>query len=142
MITTYQYGRPRTDSSLRIGVARKPPRGVRKEDWAKKGFFDLWLKILSPSEELVHRYRQKKISFSRFAASYRSEMKQVEPQQVITLLALLARERPISLGCFCKDEDQCHRSVLKRLLEAADTKLSLPERYSNSSPVCFLNDHE
>jgi uncharacterized protein YeaO (DUF488 family) len=28
---------------LRIGTVRRPPRGVRKEDYARKNLYDVWL---------------------------------------------------------------------------------------------------
>lgn len=143
MITTYRYGEPRTDSSLRIGIARQPPRGVRHEDYRRKGYFDLWLRVLSPSPELVRRYRKDLITFSEFEAAYRAEMNHPEPRQVIDLVALFARIRPVRIGCFCEREDRCHRSILKRLVEAADADLpSGPtgEKRGNSSPVCFSEE--
>jgi uncharacterized protein YeaO (DUF488 family) len=32
------------------------------------------------------------------------------------LLAALSRTSAFSLGCYCKDEQRCHRSVLRLLL--------------------------
>jgi uncharacterized protein YeaO (DUF488 family) len=145
MIGTYRYGEPRADSSLRIGVARQPPRGVRHQDYQKKNYFDLWLRVLSPSPELVSRYRKKLIIFSEFEAGYRAEMGRMEPRQVIGLVALLSRSRPISIGCFCEREDSCHRSILKRLIESADSEFppgQSAERRPNASPVCYLEEEE
>lgn len=133
------------DSSLRIGVARQPPRGVRHQDYRKKNYFDLWLRVLSPSPELVSRYRKKRITFSEFESAYRAEMGRVEPRQVIELVALLSRNRPVSIGCFCEREGYCHRSILKRLIESADSEFPpdrSPERRPNASPVCFLEEEE
>jgi hypothetical protein len=36
--------------------------------------------------------------------------------RLLTLLAALSRETNFSIGCCCKDESRCHRSVLKELL--------------------------
>jgi uncharacterized protein YeaO (DUF488 family) len=33
-----------------------------------------------------------------------------------TVLAALSRVTNLSLGCYCKDESRCHRSVLRELL--------------------------
>lgn len=141
MITTYRYGEAREGFSLRLGVTRQLPRGVRKEDYQKKGYFDLWMRILSPSPELLSRYRKKHITFREFAIGYRSEMECVEPRQIIDLLALLSRTQEISLGCYCQREDCCHRSILRQLVAAAD--LALPghlaeARRPGSSPVCYV----
>jgi hypothetical protein len=38
---------------LRIGTVRWPPRGVRKADYARRDYFDVWLPELAPSGRLV-----------------------------------------------------------------------------------------
>ena len=51
MIHVVQLGsRRRRGEGLRIGTVRRPPRGVRKRDYAKRDFFDVWLPNLAPSE--------------------------------------------------------------------------------------------
>ena len=120
MLNTYRYGSPRSkDEGLRIGSARQVPRGVRREDWRRKNYFDLWVPLVAPSLELVAEYRHEKISFQEFARRYQSEMKSPASRQAIQLLAIMMHYTPISLGCFCEDETRCHRSVLKKLVAAA-----------------------
>ncbi len=41
------------DEGLRIGTVRRPPRGVRKADYAARDYFDVWLPELAPSAPLV-----------------------------------------------------------------------------------------
>ena len=41
------------DEGLRIGTVRRPPRGVRKVDYAQHDYFDVWLPELAPSAPLV-----------------------------------------------------------------------------------------
>ena len=41
---------------LRIGTVRRPPRGVRKSDYAAKNIYDLWFPNLSPSEPLLKQF--------------------------------------------------------------------------------------
>ena len=41
------------NKGLRIGTARRPPMGVRKEDYASKDIYDVWFPNLSPSEALL-----------------------------------------------------------------------------------------
>jgi hypothetical protein len=38
---------------LRLGTVRRLPRGVKKEDYARRDFFDAWLPELAPSDALV-----------------------------------------------------------------------------------------
>ena len=38
---------------LRLGTVRRVPRGVRKAEYARRNYFDLWLPELAPSARLV-----------------------------------------------------------------------------------------
>lgn len=143
MVTTYRYAEPREGPTLRIGVTRQPPRGIRRQDYRKKGFFDLWLRVLAPSSALLTRYRKSHITFREFKIGYLAEMSRVEPRQVIAVLALFSRSQPLSIGCYCKQEDLCHRSVLRQLIEdagrALPEHLAEPPRPSFSS-VCYAEE--
>lgn len=112
-----RLGTPREpEEGLRIGTVRYLPRGVRKQDYAKQDYFDVWLPSLAPSRELLTQLKNGELPLSRFFARYRSEMSQTEPHQIILLLAELAKRTPLSVGCYCEDELQCHRSVLLELI--------------------------
>ena len=153
-ISTYRYGSPRHENEgLRLGVARHVPRGIRRTDWQSRGYFDQWVPLLAPSSDLVAKYQQKKVSFATFARLYENQMKTRESRQVIDLLATIAVFLPISLGCYCEDEDLCHRSVLRKMiLKAAEVKareftIFLENRESGdiakyASPVCFRDSEE
>ena len=90
-----------------------------KSEFAKRDFYDVWLPILAPSQELVsfalasHDERSWKI----FVRKYRAEMKQPDAAHTLDLLAALSHQTNISVGCYCEDEGRCHRSVLRELLE-------------------------
>ena len=104
---------------LRIGTARRPPRGVRKEDYARRNYFDLWLPELAPSAPLVSYALSEPFTPKRWAIyqrKYRSEMLKTAPQRLIALLAALSSQTNFSVGCYCEDESRCHRSLLKKLL--------------------------
>ena len=125
-------------ASFAIGMARHVPRCIRHQGYATKNYFDLWLRMLAPSFELLSQYRKGGITFRQFAARHRSEMSRPEPRQVIDVVTMLSRHLSISIGCFCERDDCCHSSILKRLLAFADSALPRtfdPERRSNASPV-------
>jgi len=115
-----RLGKPRhPDEGLRIGTVRKPPRGVRKADYAARDYFDVWLPELSPSAPLVSWALSKPFTPQRwgvFQRRYRREMRQPAAQRLIALLAALSSQTNFSVGCYCEDETRCHRSLLKRLL--------------------------
>ena len=123
LFNAVQLGSPRDpDEGLRIGTVRYLPRGIRKQDYARRDYFDIWLPILAPSRDLLSQLKQGDLSPAKFFARYRSEMSQPEPRQVIQLLAELATRTPISIGCYCEDESTCHRSVLAELIRKAAAK--------------------
>jgi uncharacterized protein YeaO (DUF488 family) len=124
-LRTYQLGAPRRrGEGLRLGVVRRPPRGVRKEDYARLDFYDVWLPQLAPSANLLSWIHSQDVAdegvWRRFAARYRAEMlNQTDARQAIQLLAHLTARTPIAIGCHCEDERRCHRSLLLALIQEA-----------------------
>jgi uncharacterized protein YeaO (DUF488 family) len=108
---------------VQLGSSRS--RGVRKEDWRSLNYFDIRFPNLAPSAELLRRLRKDEISFTQFQRLYRSEMKAPERQHEIRLLAELSRKQNLSVGCYCVDFEQCHRSILSDLFTAAGATVAL-----------------
>ena len=107
------------DEGLRIGTVRRPPRGVRKVDYAQHDYFDVWLPELAPSAPLVSWALSEPFTPKRWSVyerRYRQEMGRPAAQRLIALLAALSSQTNFSVGCYCEDETHCHRSLLKRLL--------------------------
>lgn len=83
-----RLGTPRKpDEGLRIGTVRRPPRGVPKDEFASRDFYDVWFPNLAPSEALLKAG-----------------------------LAALSHHTNLAIGCYCRDEARCHRSILRQLL--------------------------
>jgi uncharacterized protein YeaO (DUF488 family) len=100
-----------------LGTVRRPPRGVRKEQFASRDYYDVWLPDLSPTRELLSWALEEPLTGARwktFSKRYRTEMKQQE--RLIALLALLSRQTNFAVGCYCENPAQCHRTVLRELL--------------------------
>lgn len=126
-IRIVRLGSPRAPGEgTRIGTVRRPPRGVRKEDFAKRDFYDTWLPELSPSAPLVARALAAETdrSWAAFAKAYRREMAAPGPRRTLELLAALSHHAACSVGCYCEDERRCHRSVLRELLREAGASLA------------------
>ncbi len=115
-----RLGTPRAEGEgLRLGTVRRPPRGVRKEDYAHLDYYDVWLPDLAPSAELVKLALSEPFSeqrWAKFVKGYRSEMKDAARQRLLQLLAALSHQTDLSVGCYCENEERCHRSVLRELL--------------------------
>ena len=118
-IRVVRLGSPRTPGEgLRLGTVRRPPRGVPKVEHASRGFYDVWLPDLAPSESLVKEALQASDEWAwrSFGKRYRAEMKRPEATRLLVLLAALSHQTNFSVGCYCAEEARCHRSVLKALL--------------------------
>jgi uncharacterized protein YeaO (DUF488 family) len=106
---------------LRVGVVRRVPRGVPKEQYAARNYFDVWLPMLAPTAPLVSWAQASPLTPERwedYARRYRREMRQPDLQRLLSLLAALSLTADFSLGCYCQDEERCHRALLRELLSA------------------------
>ena len=118
-IAVVRLGCPRKgNEGLRLGTVRRPPRGVPKTQFAKLDYYDVWLPNLAPSAELVAIAQRSsdERSWKAFERKYRVEMNQPDAARVLNLLAALSHQTNFSLGCYCENEERCHRSILKKLL--------------------------
>jgi len=125
-IKIVRLGCPREkDEGLRIGTVRRPPRGVRKEDYGSRDFFDVWFPNLSPSAQLMKdgKAAVDEGSWSAFKKRFRAEMSRPDASKDLDLVAALSHQTNMSLGCYCENEDRCHRSVLRELLIERGAKL-------------------
>ena len=111
---------------LRIGTVRRPPRGVRKEEYASKNIYDVWFPNLSPSEALLKEYFpiEDDKTWRTFKRRFLAEMKQSAAAKDIELLAALSHQSNFSVGCYCEDESRCHRSILRELFEQKGAALA------------------
>lgn len=125
-----RLGSPRLDGEgLRIGTVRRPPRGVPKAEFATRNFYDVWLPDLAPSEELLKlgQTAADEKRWRTFARRYRAEMNRAEKSRLLDLLAALSRQTNFSVGCYCADENRCHRSILRELLTKRDALLIISD---------------
>lgn len=122
-IRIVQLGSPRAPGEgLRLGTVRRPPRGVPKEEFARRDYYDVWLPNLAPSAELMSEGRAAQEAhddkaFAAFRRKYEAEMKLPAASHVLDTLAALSHQTAFAVGCYCEDEQHCHRSVLRDLLK-------------------------
>ena len=115
-----QLGSPRSPGEgLRIGTVRRPPRGVPKEEFASRDYYDIWFPNLAPSAELMAQGRAAvtDAEWKAFERGYRKEMAEPDTTRVIELLAAMSTSSDFAVGCYCDDERHCHRGILRELLE-------------------------
>ncbi len=118
-IRIVRLGSPRGEGEgVRIGTVRRPPRGVKREEYALRNFYDVWFPNLSPSESLLKRARaaSDEKSWKTFRRRFLTELKSPMASKDLDLLAVLSHHTNLSIGCYCEDERRCHRSILRELL--------------------------
>jgi uncharacterized protein YeaO (DUF488 family) len=126
-IRVVQLGTPRAPGEgLRLGTVRRPPRGVPKAEFASRNFYDVWLPNLAPSAALMAEGRavEDDRAWNAFSRKYAQEMAQPNASRVLDLLAALSHQTAFSVGCYCDDEQRCHRSLLRGLLEERGAALA------------------
>ena len=103
---------------IRIGTVRRPPRGVPKSEFAARNWYDVWFPNLAPSAATVKLAlaASTPAEWGVFVKKYRAEMSTPDASHSLELLAVLSHHSDFSVGCYCKDEARCHRSVLRALL--------------------------
>ncbi|MFQ5691737.1 MAG: DUF488 domain-containing protein [Nitrospinota bacterium] len=105
------YAEPDPEDGTRVLVMRQWPRGVRK------ALVDEWQRELSPSAELLRAYRDKAIDPAEFFERYRREMD--SRRDLLGQMAERAKTESLTLLCWERRDEDCHRHVLKALIEEA-----------------------
>ena len=110
---------------LRLGTVRRQPRGIHKSEFASQNWYDVWLPNIAPTSELMKLGKNAKSDKERtvFVRKYRADMANPEKRRILDLLAALSHDTNLSVGCYCKNEVRCHRSVLRELLAERGAKL-------------------
>ena len=123
-----RLGKPRApDEGVRLGTVRRPPRGVKKTDFARKDWYDVWVPDLAPSAPLVSWALADDWTderWARYRKAYLKEMNDPGPSRLISLLAALSGTSNFSVGCYCENESRCHRSLLRELLADAGANMT------------------
>ena len=111
---------------LRIGTVRRPPRGVLKSAYSRENWYDVWFPTLAPSLPTMKQGNAATTpaQWAAYVRKYRAEMAAPAARHALDLLATLSHHTNFSVGCYCQDENHCHRSVLRELLAKRGAKLA------------------
>jgi uncharacterized protein YeaO (DUF488 family) len=107
------YESPTPEDGLRVLTTNYWPRGIAKSK------VDLYKRILSPNRDALRAYKASEVAWPDYAKQYLELMQGDEQQREIAELAALADMQPITILCICKDDTECHRRLLRELIEAA-----------------------
>ena len=119
-IRIVRLGTPRAaGEGLRLGTVRRPPRGVPKQEFASRDFYDVWLPNLAPTADLVSQAlaANDDKEWAAFRRKYIAQMKKPDASHLLDVLAALSHHTGLAVGCYCEDESRCHRSILRELLQ-------------------------
>ena len=94
----------------RVLITRHYPRFHKKLD------YDEWNRKLAPSKELIKRYKDKEITWGQFRLAFLKELSSKELKQEMDRLAKVARKRSVTLLCYEKEGERCHRHIVKALI--------------------------
>lgn len=105
------YDKPAPADGYRVLVMRLWPRGVRKDA------VDVWERDLGTPLDLIKDWKSGRVAWAEFARRYRAAMQ--GQQDKMAALAARAEKQNVTLLCGCRDENTCHRILLKEMIEKA-----------------------
>lgn len=113
MIRTKSKYDPKEElDGIRVLVTRFWPTGIRKEH------VSAMISILGSSKELLSRYKKQQIVWKVLVSEYTRQIDHNnKAQQEIERLRLLSTDNNITLLCYEREGENCHRHVLKNLIE-------------------------
>ena len=108
-ITKRIYDLPQPEDGYRLLVMRRWPRGILREA------VDAWEKELGPSEVLRVAYLHRGMSWRTYAKEYHAEI--LKHTVLLSWLVDFGKSQNVILLCSCKNQDHCHRTLLKSVLD-------------------------
>jgi len=99
------------DDGVRFLTTNYWPRGVSKERGGT------YVRVLGPSRDLLHAFKQGEITWPEYEARYLEEMQGERQREEIARIADFARSETVTVMCMCKDDSACHRRLLRELIE-------------------------
>ena len=99
-------------------MTRFYPRGV------KKTRFDIWVRHASPEATLLKDYKKGLINWREFSKRFREQMRtSTDSKKAVEDLVDFSRKgRSVTLLCYEKEGERCHRYLLKKIVENAARK--------------------
>jgi uncharacterized protein YeaO (DUF488 family) len=74
-------------------------------------------RVLAPSRELLRSFKDGAIPWEAFEPAYREQMTGEQQRVEIAALARQAAAETVTVMCACRDDAQCHRRLLRDLIE-------------------------
>lgn len=113
LYTSYYSNKHRKDiSGFQVAISRYKPKWL---DFNKEGI--LWYEILSPSKELLKKYKNGLVTEDKFRLEYLLQVsKNLECSKALESISkVLDNGTNIILLCYEKSNDFCHRHILAEI---------------------------
>ncbi len=107
------YDAASPDDGVRVLTMNCWPRGISKE---RAGTYK---RLLGPSRDLLRAFNDGTVNWPEYEVRYLEEMRAPDRRDEIAALARLALDQTVTVMCACIDEAQCHRRLLRELIEQA-----------------------
>ena len=116
ILTKSVYDKKEESDGLRILISRYWPRGVKKDH------FDKWDRTLSPPSTLLKQYKQGLLSFETFACIFEVCLR-THAESWTSIVMASVYPKDITLLCYEREGKNCHRYIVKELIENLALKL-------------------
>ncbi len=107
------YDAPSGEDGRRVLVTQYWPRGV------PRARVDEYVRAVAPSRALVRAYKDGQIDWPAFRERYLVEMQRPDALAEVRCLGAMSRGQDITLLCTCREGENCHRALLRELVERA-----------------------
>jgi uncharacterized protein YeaO (DUF488 family) len=101
-----------SSDGVRALISRYYPRGVKKER------FDLWIRDLSPTPDLLKEYKKGLIGWPEFSKRFRKQLTSLEASKAaVDRILEISKSNTVTLLCYENEGENCHRNLVKSRVE-------------------------
>jgi len=112
IFTNSVYEEKTSSDGIRVLITRFYPRGVKKE------CFDIWIRGASPTPDLLKEYKKGLIGWPEFSKRFRKQLTSLEESKAaMDSILELSKSSDITLLCYEKEGENCHRTLVKSRVE-------------------------
>lgn len=109
ILYTSYFAKINKGKGIKLSVARYNPK------WLKKGDIEGTLINLAPSKELLNKYKYENLSWDKYTEYYLDQINTYDRNvqaDLHTLTTLLNQGHDVTVYCYEKSNDNCHRHIL------------------------------
>ena len=111
LYTSY-FAKLKYGKGLKISIARYNPK------WLSNKYIDKWFQELAPNRYLLDKYKYKNLSWEEYEELYKKDLfnYNTSRMQLDELKYLLDKGQDVTVYCYEKPSDNCHRHILANII--------------------------